>query len=86
MENNKKCVYNYCDYHEKIINNKNKKSYSTKTKCTAKTKKLLNLNDMKDIKYLEEITEKEFKQDNIIYNVFTSLREKINAPARKRTK
>ena len=39
---NKKCVYNYCDYHEKIINNKNKKSYSTKTKCTAKTKKLLN--------------------------------------------
>ena len=50
------------------------------------TKKLLSLNDMKDIKYLEEITEKEFKQDNIIYNVFTSLREKINAPARKRTK
>ena len=50
------------------------------------TKKLLSLNDMKDIKYLEEITEKEFEQDNIIYNVFTSLREKINAPARKRTK
>ena len=50
------------------------------------TKKLLSLNDMKDIKHLEEITEKEFEQDNIIYNVFTSLREKINAPARKRTK
>ena len=50
------------------------------------TKKLLNLNDMKDIKYLEEITVKEFEQDNIIYNVFTSLREKINAPARNRTK
>ena len=50
------------------------------------TKKLLSLNDMKDIKYLEEITEKEFEQDNIIYNVFTSLREKINAPARNRTK
>ena len=50
------------------------------------TKKLLNLNDMKNIKYLEEITEKEFEQDNIIYNVFTSLREKINAPARNRTK
>ena len=55
-------------------------------KGILKTKKLLNLNDMKDIKYLEEITEKEFEQDNIIYNVFTSLREKINAPARKRTK
>ena len=50
------------------------------------TKKLLNLNDMKDVKYFKEITEKEFKQDNIIYNVFTSLREKINAPARNRTK
>ena len=50
------------------------------------TKKLVSLNDMKDIKYLEEITEKEFEQDNIIYNVFTSLREKINAPARNRTK
>ena len=55
-------------------------------KGILKTKKLLNLNDMKDIKYLEEITEKEFEQDNIIYNVFTSLREKINAPARNRTK
>tara|TARA_B100000989_G_scaffold237024_1_gene183922 strand:- start:602 stop:1057 length:456 start_codon:yes stop_codon:yes gene_type:complete len=50
------------------------------------TKKLLNLNDMKDVKYFKEITEKEFEQDNIIYNVFTSLREKINAPARNRTK
>ena len=55
-------------------------------KGILKTKKLLNLNDMKNIKYLEEITEKEFEQDNIIYNVFTSLREKINAPARNRTK
>ena len=55
-------------------------------KGILKTKKLLNLNDMKNIKYLEEITEKEFEQDNIIYNVFTGLREKINAPARNRTK
>ena len=49
-------------------------------------KKLLNLNDMNDIKYLETTTQKEFKKDNLLYNVFTSLREKINAPARNRSK
>ena len=49
-------------------------------------KKLLNLNNMNDIKYLEKTTQKEFKKDNFLYNVFTSLREKINAPARNRGK
>ena len=39
-----------------------------------------------DLKYLKQTTKKEFKQDNVIYNIFTSLREKINAPARKRKK
>ena len=51
-----------------------------------KNKKLLNLNDMNDIKYLKTTTEKEFKNKNVLYNVFTSLREKINAPARNRGK
>ena len=49
-------------------------------------KKLLDLNDMNDLKHLKSITSKEFKQDNLIYNVFSSLREKINAPARNRNK
>ena len=49
-------------------------------------KKLLDLNDMNDLKHLRSITSKEFKQDNLIYNVFSSLREKINAPARNRNK
>ena len=32
-----------------------------------------------------KITTKEFEQDNTIYNIFSSLREKVNAPARNRT-
>ena len=51
-----------------------------------KSKKLLNLNDMNDIKYLKSTTQKEFKNNNVIYNVFSSLREKINAPAKNRSK
>ena len=52
----------------------------------VKNKEILNLENMNDLKYLKQTTEKEFKQDNVIYNIFTSLREKINAPARKRKK
>ncbi len=47
-----------------------------------KNKELLNLNDMNDLKKFKKTTQKDFKQDNFIYNVFTSLREKINAPTR----
>ncbi len=49
-----------------------------------KTKKLLNLDDMNDIKYLKQTTEKEFKNSDMLYGVFSSLREKINAPLRNR--
>tara|TARA_B100000886_G_C20321702_1_gene448380 strand:- start:54 stop:509 length:456 start_codon:yes stop_codon:yes gene_type:complete len=51
-----------------------------------KNKEILNLENMNDLKYLKKTTEKDFKQDNVIYNIFTSLREKINAPARTRKK
>ena len=49
-----------------------------------RSKKLLNINDMNDIKYLEKETKKEFLNKNIIYDVFSSLREKINAPIRNK--
>ena len=52
----------------------------------VKNKEILNLENMNDLKYLKQTTEKEFKQDNVIYNIFTSMREKINAPARNRKK
>jgi hypothetical protein len=51
-----------------------------------KEKKLIDLNNMNDVKYVKKITQKEFDQDNTIYNIFSSLREKINAPARNRNK
>ena len=54
-------------------------------KGLVKNKKLVNLNDMNDLEYVKKITSKEFEQDNTIYNIFSSLREKINAPARNRT-
>ena len=49
-----------------------------------KSKKLLNLNDMNDVKYLKETTNKEFKNADMLYGIISSLREKINAPLRNR--
>ena len=51
-----------------------------------KNKKLLNLNDMNDVKYVKKITEKEFSQNKLMTGLLSSLREKINAPARDRGK
>jgi hypothetical protein len=39
---------------------------------------------MNDLKIAEKMTEKKFSQDNMIYNVLTTLREKINAPTRRK--
>lgn len=49
-------------------------------------KKIVDLNDMNKIQYVKKNTQKEFEQDNTIYNIFSTLREKINAPARNRNK
>ena len=53
---------------------------------TASNKKILNLNDMNDLEFAEKVTEKKFSQNNIVYNIFSTLREKINAPTRNRNK
>ena len=53
-------------------------------KGLLKNKKLYNLDNMNDLKFLKEVTNKEFKNKNIFYGVLTSLREKINAPMRNR--
>ena len=52
----------------------------------VREKKLLDLENMKDIKYLKTTTEKDFKNESILYNIFSSLREKINAPSKNRSK
>ena len=49
-------------------------------------KKIIDLDDMNDIKYVKEITQKEYKKNNTLYNIFSSLREKANAPVRNRAK
>ena len=49
-------------------------------------KKILNLEDMNDIKYVKNITEKQYKQNNTIYNKLSTLRQKANAPLRNRSK
>ena len=49
-------------------------------------KKIFNMDDMNEIKYVKSLTHKEFKQNNFLYNILTSVREKINAPARNRSK
>ena len=47
-------------------------------------KKLLNLGNMYDVKYLKTETNKEFKNKNAVYDALSSLREKINAPLRNK--
>ncbi len=47
-------------------------------------KKIINLNDMNDVKYLKTQTDKEFQNKTVLYDVFSSLREKINAPIRSK--
>tara|TARA_X000001036_G_C20076643_1_gene561368 strand:+ start:60 stop:512 length:453 start_codon:yes stop_codon:yes gene_type:complete len=50
----------------------------------VKDKTLLNLNDMNHIKIAEKKTQKKFRQDNFVYNILSTLRDKINAPTRQR--
>jgi len=49
-------------------------------------KKLQDLNKMNKVVFSEATTEKEYSKNSYIYDVLTSLREKINAPTRKRIK
>ena len=50
------------------------------------SKEIIDIDDMNEIKIAEKKTSKKFKQDNTIYNIFSTLREKINAPTRNRKK
>ena len=49
-----------------------------------KEKKLYNLEDMKKIKFTQSTTKKKYEKDTYLYNLLTSLREKINSPTRKK--
>jgi len=47
-------------------------------------KDLLNIENMNDIIIAEKNTKKKFGQDNKLYNILTSLRDKVNAPSRRK--
>ena len=47
-------------------------------------KELLNLDNMNDIKKAEATTNKKFDQDNVLSDILSTLREKINAPTRRK--
>ena len=64
----------------KKINKNNILIVEFNNKGILKNKKILKLNDMNDIEYVKAITEKDFKQNNILFNILSSLREKANAP------
>ena len=49
-------------------------------------KKILKLNDMNDIEFAKNITEKDYKQNSVLFKIFSSLREKVNAPVKNRSK
>ena len=44
----------------------------------------LNINNMNDLKLAENKTFKKYKQDNFVYDTLSILRERINAPTRRR--
>ena len=47
-------------------------------------KQMLDVNDMEDLKILQAKSKNRFNQDNAIYNIMSTLREKINAPTRRK--
>ena len=69
---------------KKKINKNNIIVLEFNKKGLVSDKKLLNLDNMNDLKILEKKTSKKFKQDNFMFNFLSTLREKINAPTRKK--
>ena len=41
---------------------------------------------MNEVSLVKKVTEKQFKQDNFLYNIFSSVREKLNAPTKSKKK
>ena len=47
-------------------------------------KKIIDKNKMNDVKFVKSITEKDFKQNNFLFNIFTSMREKMNSAVKSK--
>ncbi len=46
-------------------------------------KKLVDKSKMNNVKFAENTTQKEFKKNNFLFNIFTSMREKMNSASKK---
>ena len=46
-------------------------------------KKLIDKSKMNKLKFADDVTQKEFKKNNFIFNIFTSMREKMNSASKK---
>ena len=55
-------------------------------KGIVKSKEVLDIKDMNEIKFADKKTIKKYEQDNMIYDILSTLREKINAPSRNKKK
>ena len=49
-------------------------------------KKIIDINNMNEIKIADKKTLKKFEQDNLLYNILATLRDKVNAPTRNKKK
>ena len=68
---------------QKIVKN-NVAILEINNKGILKKKEIYDLNNMNKYKFSKDITENTYEKDSYIYGVLTSLREKINAPAKRK--
>ena len=50
------------------------------------TKKLLDINDMKEVKFVDDKTESSYAKESFVYDFLSSMRQKINDPLGVRKK
>ena len=68
---------------QKIVKN-NVAILEINSKGILKKKEIYDLNNMNKYKFSQDVTENTYEKDSYIYGVLTSLREKINAPAKRK--
>ena len=68
---------------QKIVKN-NVAILEINNKGILKKKEIYDLNNMNKYKFSEDVTENTYEKDSYIYGILTSLREKINAPAKRK--
>ena len=68
---------------KKIVKN-NVAVLEINSKGILKKKEIYDLSKMNKYKFSEDVTDNTYQKDSYIYGVLTSLREKINAPAKRK--